>query len=464
MILILVFLILPISTLFSEALQKHLYGIYPSDYKQVWVFYEREHRGFQTQIIFRPFYSTYYDKRISHTHTTSFYPLYYSQSTNYWSKWSFLFFFGNESTRHEDLGDDRDYVLTPIFQWGRGSTEKDEYFSIFPFFGKWKSKLSWSEINFFLFPLYIDWSHKEFEAKSILWPFTLYGKSDVRREYRFLPFFSHKSHTGKFEHNSFLWPFISWGRDNLDKKEPSSYAFVWFVYAYKKSYYENMKSFSFMPILGTWSLFSYGYDKRSAEKDFTFLFFLFQYGYSNDKDFRKLIVFPFYGYSYYANKELKFITPFYITMRADTYHEKTNFYYLVPFFIYSNRFFPKEEREDFYIKIWPFYRFHKDTEGNLEWNTFSLFPIRSTTFEKIWDPLWSIIEYKKLINGEKRLSLFMRIYTQRWSENEFHFYVPFLLDYSSVNGKRNIDFLYGFLGFEKNQNSFKFKLFWFIEI
>ncbi|MEM4271118.1 MAG: hypothetical protein QXO70_03435, partial [Candidatus Pacearchaeota archaeon] len=295
--------------LHANALQKSIYGIYPAKYQQFWVFYEKEERVGQSQIIFRPFYSNYHDKKPNHFYSTSFYPLYYSQSTNYWSKWSFLFLFGNESTKHEDIGEDKDYVFTPIFQWGKGDTPKDEYFSFFPIFGKWKSKLSWSEINFFLFPIYIDWSHKEFEAKSILWPLTLYGKSDVRKEYRFLPFFSHKSHIGKFEHNSIFWPFISWGKDNLDKKEPSSYSFVWLLYGYKKSYYENMKSFSFMPILGTWSLFSYGYDKRKAEKDFVLLFFLFQYGYSNDKDFRKLIVFPFYGYSYYANKEFQFITP-----------------------------------------------------------------------------------------------------------------------------------------------------------
>jgi len=452
------------TSLFAQQFAKKPHGIYPAEYSQFWFLYEKENRVGQEEIFLRPFYSSYREKASEHRYKTSLFPLYYSQSTNYWSKWSFLFLFGNETMHHEDIGKDSDYAITPLLQWGRGSTSKDEYTAFFPIYGTIKSKLSWSEIHFFLFPLYTEWNHKEFEAKSILWPLLLYGKSDIRQEYRALPFFSHKSHIGKFEHNSLLWPFISWGRDNLDKKEPSSYSFVWLLYGYKKSYYGNMKSFSFMPIIATWSLFSYGYDKRTAEVDYSFLFFLFQYSYSNDKDFRKLIFFPFYGYSHFASKEFTFVTPFYISMNSNTYHERVNFYYLVPFYIYSLKVYPKEERAELYIKIWPFYRYHRDPEGNLEWNTLSLFPIRSSTFERVWDPIWSILEYKKFINGEKRFSLFMRLYTQRWSADSFHIHIPFLAEYSSSPNKTSYKFLYGFLGYERQNEKSKFQFLWFIYI
>lgn len=73
-----------------------------------------------------------------------------------------------------------------------------------------------------------------------------------------------------------------------------------------------------------------------------------------------------------------------------------------------------------------------------------MFPIRSTTLERIWDPFVSIIEYKKFINGEKRLSLMMRSYTQRWTEDELHIYIPFLLDLSLEKDKTSWKFLYGF--------------------
>jgi hypothetical protein len=225
-----------------------------------------------------------------------------------------------------------------------------------------------------------------------------------------------------------------------------------------------MKSISVLPILGTLSLFSYGYDKRTSETNYNFIFFLFQYGYSNDKDYRKLICFPFYGYSHYASKDFTFITPFYIQMKSNNYHEKGIFYYFVPFYIYSNKTFPKEERSESYLKIWPFYRYSKDPEGNLEWNTLSLFPFRSSTFERVWDPVWSLVEYKNFINGEKRFSLFMRLYSQRWSEDEFHMYIPLLIDYSKSESSNSWSFFYGFLGYEKKEEKSKFQFLWFIQI
>ena len=147
------------------------HGEYPADYWQFWVFYEKEWRKGQNERILRPFYSTYHDDLRAHTYKTSLYPIYYSERTNHWDRWTFLFIFSHDSTLHDDTGDDSDLVLSPLFQWGRGETDKDRYVAFFPFYGKMKSKLSWGEVNFFLFPLYVDWSHKEFKARSFLWPF-----------------------------------------------------------------------------------------------------------------------------------------------------------------------------------------------------------------------------------------------------------------------------------------------------
>ncbi|MCB1179179.1 MAG: hypothetical protein KDK36_16465, partial [Leptospiraceae bacterium] len=445
-------------------LPKYPIGIYPAKYSQFWFLYESESRNGEDEFIIRPFYSSYQNKLFATKYKTSIYPIYYSQSTNHWSRWSFLFIFGNDSTEHPDTGEDSDLSLGGIVQWGSGETEKDKYGGIFPIYGTMKSKLSWNEINYFLFPIYVDWNHKEFKARSFLWPLFVYGKSDIRKEYRAFPIFSHKSHVGKFSHNSFLWPFFQWGKDSLDKKEPTSYSFFWLLFSKKSSYYGNMNSTGIIPVIGSMSLISYGYDKRTSQKDFALLFFLFQYGYSTDRDYSKLIAFPFYGYSRYAGKQFKFITPFFYRMKTDTFHLKANHFFLLPIFQYSIEYFPKEEREDRYIKIWPFYKHHVDVEGNLSWNALSLFPIRSRVFERVWDPIWSIVEYKRLTNGEKRFSLLMRLYTQRWTENNFYFYVPLLLDYSNENGIRSWDVLYGFLGYESSKEKSYFKFLWFFKI
>lgn len=440
------------------------YGEYPSDYWQFWFLYETETRVGQKEKIFRPFYSRYKETISNHQYTTSFYPLYYKQETSHWYKWTFLFIIEKDNMKHPDTGDDNDLVLTPLFQWGSGETEKDKYTAFFPFYGKMKSKLSWGEINFFLFPVYTDWQHKEFKAKSILYPLILWGNSDIRSELRIFPFYSKKTHTGKFEHYSVLWPFVQWGRDYMDKKEPFTYSFVFPFYARKESAYGNMRSYAFLwlPLLS--SLVGYGYDRRTSEVNYNFLFFLFQYGYSNSQDYRKHMFIPFYGYSRFASKEFSFITPFYIHMRSDTYGVKSDYYYSIPFVYYFKKHFIKEDRVDTYFKIWPILRWHEDAEGSLYWNMLSLYPARSTTLERVWDPIWSIVEYKRQINGEKRLSFLMRLYSQRWTEDSFHMYLPFLLDLDLEKDKTDWKVLYGLFGYERENDLKKIKLFWFISL
>ncbi len=443
-------------------LPKHTFGERPTKkYNQFWFLYQSEKKLGQDEFYIRPFYSKYHENLSAHDYKTSLYPLYYSEKTEHWSKWTFFFIFSGDTTKHDDTGADDDFVISPMFQFGKGETEKDKYFAFFPFFGKIKSKLSWSEINFFLFPIYADWRHKEFKARSLIYPVFVYGSSDIRTELRIFPFYSRKSHMAKFEHNTVLWPFIQWGKDFLDKKEPTSYSLFFPFYNLKNSMYGNMKARAYLwvPILG--SVFGYGEDKRTGEVDYNFLFYFFQYGYSNSRDYRKHIIFPFYGYSHFASKQFRFITPLYINLQTDTYGLKSDLTYLVPFFIFNKRKFIKEEREDSYFKFWPIFVWQKDSEGNMNWNIISPLPIRSETFERVWDPIFSLIEYKKMINGEKRFSLLMRLYTQRSSEKEFHLYIPLLLDMSLEEESNSYQFMYGLLGYKSSKEKNTISLFWF---
>jgi hypothetical protein len=449
----------------SSKVPKHLHGLTPSiEHTNIGFFYEKEIKTDQSELLIRPFFSKYYEKKSNATFYTSFYPLFYRQSTSKWSRWSFLFIFGGDTSLHDDLGNDEDVTLSPLFIWGNGDTDREKYFSIFPFYGSIHNKLSWSKIHFFLFPLYTSWEYKNFKATSLLWPLTMYGETDVRKEYRFLPFFSYKAHIGKYEHSSFLWPFFSWGIDNLDKKEPSSYSFFWLLFSKKESYFKNQYSIGVIPVIGSMSLFSYGYDHRTSEINFNAFFFLFQYGYNNDKDYRKLIFFPFYGYSKFANKEFLFVTPLFARMETDTYHLKSKNYYFFPFYLYNSEFYLKEERSDIYYKFWPFLKWHKDHEGTLKWNLFSIYPIRSETFEKVWDPITSLFEYSHQVNGDKKISLLMRLYNHRWNETTNQWNIPFFLDYKSEEEITQFRFFYGLIGYEKKEDKKYLQLLWFLKI
>lgn len=461
-ILLILFFLFCTESLFSEFPFKPV-SPYPSEYSQFWFLYQNEKRLGEEEQIYRPFFSYYRETKSNYKYRTFLFPIFYSEQTDYWKVWSFLFFATGTETFHDDQGWDED-TLSPLLIWGKGDTARESYFGFFPFYGRLRSKLSYSELNFTLFPIYTNWKYKTYNAHSVLWPIFLYGSSDVRSEFRLFPFFSRKVHKGKYERYSLLWPFFQWGETFQDKREPASYWMFWPFYLSKDSAYGNLKvrSFLWFPILG--ALFSYGYDKRTQEQDWNALFFLFQYGRNDDEDYRKMIFFPFYGYYRFAYKETRFLTPFYFRLSSDTYHIKSSETYLIPFWWRTNRTYVQWGREENYYKLWPLFRWHEDRDGNLTWNLLSLFPLKSEIVERIWDPVWSIVEYQRLSNGEKRLSLLMRLYTQRWSKEEFHVHIPFLVEYSSTPEKTSYQFLYGFFGVEKDREKTTVQILWWIKI
>jgi len=439
------------------------HGELPSDYWQFWFLYEKETRPGQAYQFFRPFYSEFKEYETAYRQKTILFPFYYGEETNYWYTWSILFLFTGTGFYHEDSGEDTD-LLIPFFFLGSGTQEKDHYWGVFPFYGKLKGKLSYEEVQFVVFPLYTDWRRRNYKARGIVWPFVMWGSSDTRHDIRIFPFFSKKEHKGKYYQYSLLWPFFQWGRKFMDKREPVSYGVFFPFYLYKDSDYGNMKSrgYFWFPFLG--SLVGYGYDQRNSETDLNLLFFLIQFGKNNDMDYRKLILFPFYGHYQFASKKSTFITPFYFKIATDTYHVKSETYYYVPFFFHNHSKYSELHRESTYWKIWPLFRYENDIEGSIGMNLFTLFPVPFRELDATWDPIISIFEYKNNTNGEKQLSLLFRFYTQRWSENQFAIYIPFLSDLEITKDSLKWNFFYGLLGYEKKDETKYFRVFWFLNI
>jgi len=441
----------------------------PSNYYQFWFLYEQESRGAQSSFYIRPFYGSFQDATTALRFKTVLSPIYYREETNHWYTWSSLFFFTGSGIKHEEGDNDEDIFLSPLFFWGKGDTPKENYISIYPLFGQMKNKLSYQEVKYYLFPLllfpvYSEWKYKTYEAKAILWPLSMRGKSETRDELRIFPFYSHKEHLGKYKRYSIFWPFFQWGEERLDKKEPMTYKMFFPFYQAKDTENGSLKSRAFLwfPILN--SLFSYGYDKKTGQTNYSALFVLFQYTTSEKKNAEKFVIFPFYGHSYFANKEAEFITPFYITLTQNTNHLKAKATFLLPFFSIMKQEFVGTGRDDLYWKLWPLFRYHKDSEGNLGWNTVSLIPVRFEAMEDVWEPIFSIVEYKKLVNGEKRLHLLTRIYSQRWSEKEISIHIPLLVEFNKNESGFKYDFLYGLVGIDTREDKNKFKMFWFIEL
>ncbi|EMO78449.1 hypothetical protein LEP1GSC127_0862 [Leptospira kirschneri str. 200801925] len=67
-------------------------GEFKSEYDQFWFLYQKEIRAGESEVIFRPLYSSYREEKSAYRFQTVLYPIYYSEETKYWKVWTFLFF------------------------------------------------------------------------------------------------------------------------------------------------------------------------------------------------------------------------------------------------------------------------------------------------------------------------------------------------------------------------------------
>ncbi len=446
-------------------------GELPRHYSQFLFLYESTSAPGQSEFVLRlplPFYSRYQNDERAYDFQTVLYPFFWSHGTNHWRKWTFLFFFTGDDTYHADTKKDSDLLLAPLFYWGRGDSEKERYFSIFPFFGTIKNKLSYSEINFVLFPLYVNWSHREYKAHGLLWPLVMWGGSSVRSDLRIFPFYSSKVHEGQYARRSILWPLIQWGREGLDRREPRGYYYFWPFYARKYSDAGNLSvhavlPFFLLPIIagpadvGTKlvaTLFSFmpfaswGRDDRTNARNVNAFWFLYQYERNDNPYVRKLMIFPFWGTYRFADKEADFYGPFYVKLRTHSliFESETDVVAaIVPFYWKTERFYLQDWRRSYFLKMWPFFQYVKDSNGNVSFQSLVLWPARDDDFERLWGPLYGLIEYREFENGDRFFSLFFRLYSQYWNQSEFHLFV-LGFDFRTTPRYWSATFLGGFVG------------------
>jgi hypothetical protein len=442
------------------------------DYFQFWFLWEKTTAPAQKEWILHPLASRYTNQERGFTYQTFLYPVFASQYTHRWSRWNVFFFLTGEKFYHEDSGEDEDMFLTPLIYWGKGDTTRERYISIFPLFGRINNKLSYSEINYVLFPLYASWSHREYEARGVLWPIVMWGGSPTRSEFRIFPFYSRKVHEGKYARYSVLWPFFQYSRERMDKKDPSTQFLAWPFYGRKWSDSGDMTAHTVL-----WPLFSWGGDKKTDAYDVNLFWILFQYSRNTDPYINKLIVFPLFGsYTFGSKGSVKdsdgvysrsfaFITPFFMRQKISSALIEGNDLYIFPFFMTTHTFYKRERDEERYVKVWPVFSYSKSTSGALSFRMLTLLPVRSDEFERVWGPYYSLVEYNRYENQDRYFSLLFRTYSRYWNDvDEHHFLAGFNIDHTpEVTG---VEFLGGFLGFRREYKRMEthsnvLRLFWF---
>jgi len=456
--------------LFFILITRNIYANSDMYFNWYWVFYENEKSNNYHSYTFRPFYLKNI-KNENNIFTASLMPFvfweYKDAKRTVWK--SFFGFVESVDYTHSNGIKDYDFGVFPFLLYGSSEDPKDQYLHIWPFGGVIKGKLGQDKIKpvlfpgvllFFLYPpvfpptwimtgiffislipLYVEYESRDYKAWGILWPIMQRGKSPIRDDKRVLPFYAHNYKKDNYDNYMFLMIFNYSKIFMKNDEETTFFAFPFYGRRWNTSSIRNSSTLF-------WPFFSWGYDIKRSDFELNFPWPLVQIQTSVDPKIYKRIFFPLFGIYEYINSETFFLTPFYISLKKHSDNLDSEYYINVLIIWYFKKDFKKKPSHTYgtswrYFKIWPLFQYEYDDRGNLSFNMLSLFPFRDPEgYEKMYQPFWTLFEYKRLASGEKRFGILLRLYYQRWSDEFLNIKIPVILSFgSSEQANPDLSFL-----------------------
>lgn len=484
--------IIPLILLFL--LTKNLYASAGSvSVKEIdwfWFFYEYTVESNSDTVVYRPFFME--ANSGNKMFQASLMPLFYWRYKDGKSDVTKGFFglYQSDNYSHNRKGDDYDSGFFPLYLYGNGGKEEDRYLVVYPFGGNIKGKFAHDRISpwvfpgvalFFLYPpsgfftwqtlfwtiaalipAYTEFEFKDYSGKAILWPLIKWGRGDKRYDKRVFPFYSHNYKEGWYD--TYSW-FLLFNYREIYFKDDTRYTFFFFPFYGRK--WSDSGDIKAQTVL--WPFFSWGYDKKTNDRSCNLPWPFVQIRDCDNPKIRSRIFFPFYGrynYGSHSRSETFFVTPLYIrlTKERESYTSANHitcllFWYFKRDYSVAHEYYGNSWR---YFKIWPFMQIEWNDKDMYSINILSLLPFRDTMgYEKLYQPFWTLFEYRKKPDGEKHLGILLRTYYQVWSDNMFKMKIPLVLTYDRRGESiKEFSFLLSSFGYEKDSDGSYVKFFW----
>jgi hypothetical protein len=160
------------------------------------------------------------------------------------------------------------------------------------------------------------------------------------------------------------------------------------------------------------------------------------------------------------------MTPAYFTLKKKAAGYTSEYYISLFIFWYFKRDYAHEHayygKSWRYFKFWPIFQYEKNDRGYTSFNLLSLLPFRDPHgYEKMYQPFWSFVEYRKFSDGEKRLGILFRTYFQRWDDISFTARIPLIFTYSDYKDKvTELSLILSMFAYTQNSTGSYIRLFW----
>jgi len=293
----------------------------------------------------------------------------------------------------------------------------------FPIAGRIQGLMTWDDMLFILWPLFIRSTHGSYTNYHLPFPFISWTRGEGASGWRIWPIYGQKKLDGIADRWFFLWPFFQHQDNNLKAQESQHeyHWMLWPLFGYTRQ--GTMKAYMFL-----WPFFGWSHDPRTGFWAFDGPWPIVRLQRSGETDgINRTRFWPIYSNFNYESEGVEstwWLWPLYNARDAKHYDGTKKSKSFIPFYMRYERESEYGGRTT-YQKIWPLYQV--DTHGSgKRWSTPVLNPLwRFPRLERQWNWIYQL--YTRATDGDKvRERAWLGIYRREKDADEDRRYLSVL--------------------------------------
>ena len=315
-----------------------------------------------------------------------------------------------------------------------GVSSRGSYGGLFPFYGKLYDRFGKDEIGFLLWPLYSYTETDGATKTNLLWPFfTIY--TGTEKGFKLWPLMGSRERQGIKKSSFFLWPVFYKEKDGINSDEPVDkfYAMPFYLSSQSKTREEYMFMF---PL--------YWYSKNPNGEKRRILWPIFSF--ANREDATGYSIFPLIS----SEKKDSYSTfsILWPVLYNETKWSINDRQYMKKRVLLINRYV--EDEDGLFFNVWPIFE-RQEEQGRTHLFMPSILPIRSSDFDKIIKPLFTLMEHR--VEGNRSMSSFLYgLFTKEEDDDEnWKARFAFIFELKKESGNLGFELLSGLLGFDNSR-------------
>jgi hypothetical protein len=319
------------------------------------------------------------------------------------SKFQFLQILNFRHEGSDPKAREHHFDLFPFYMSGTTETG-EEYRAVFPFFGRVLNRMFQDEAEFVLFPLYARFVRLGVETQYFPWPILSVTRGENVSGFRFVPLYGQEVKEGVYEKRFALWPLFLHQRTGLDGDNPEETLSILPLYVSQRS--KNRDSTTIL-----WPFFTYTEDRERHYEEWDAVWPLIRIVRGEGRSLTQFL--PLFSVEHRLLREQLFLRemkrnilillfPLYVRTEEEIPGSRT-VRDRVLFWLYSDTRQEGKDGSARRIDVWPLFRYTRDREGAVEFQT--LAPLEALMpgnekFERNYSPIWALYTYRRNPAGD----------------------------------------------------------------